>query len=89
MKQEAFCYDCSTEVDIEMNGRIVDIEDVMILCDTCDHYREIQKERNRVEFQKTTVELGKLVVEIWDSQGAPENADLWLKCVGLTREDVA
>jgi len=75
-------------MDIEMNGRIVDIEDVMILCADCDHYREIQKERNKAQWKKHLLELGKNVVELWDAAGEPENADVFLKANNLTREDL-
>jgi len=88
MNQEAFCHDCTTEMDIEIDGRIVDIEDVMILCADCDYYREIQKEENKAEFRKVTIELGKKTVELWDGFGEPEKADAFLKAYNLTRADL-
>lgn len=88
MKQETFCYECSSEVDIEIDGYIVDIEDVEILCDSCHYQREIEKEENKAEFKKYILQLGKKVVEIWDGRGKPENADIFLKANNLTREDL-
>ena len=88
MKQETFCYECSSEVDIEIDGYIVDIEDVEILCDTCHYYREIMKERNKAELRKLNIRLGKDLVQIWDGMGHPEHADTFLKAQGLTREDL-
>lgn len=88
MKQETFCHECSNDVNIEIDGYIVDIEDVEILCDTCQHYREIEKERNKAEWRKMIIELGKKAVEAWDGLGQPENADVFLKANNLTREDL-
>ena len=89
MKYEAFCYDCTAEVNIVMNGRIVDIEDMEILCADCDYYREFQKAQTKAEWKKFIIKLGKDVVEIFDELGEPENADNFLKSHDLTREDLA